>query len=133
MIELESWLKAYADRMEAAFGERLVLLGLQGSYRRGRSDRESDIDLVAVLNRVDVEELRRYRALVRELPRGKRPAASSRGRKSCGTGPGGDLYQLAGTCGCWRGERRPCSRLHGSGRAAGGPGRGGGAVSRGLP
>ena len=27
MIELESWLKAYADRMEAAFGERLVLLG----------------------------------------------------------------------------------------------------------
>lgn len=37
MIELESWLKAYADRMEAAFGERLVLLGLQGSYRRGEA------------------------------------------------------------------------------------------------
>lgn len=47
MIELESWLKAYADRMEAAFGERLVLLGLQGSYRRGEATEESDIDLVA--------------------------------------------------------------------------------------
>lgn len=39
MIELESWLKAYADRMEAAFGERLVLLGLQGSYRREKRPR----------------------------------------------------------------------------------------------
>ena len=67
MIELESWLKAYADRMEAAFGERLVLLGLQGSYRRGEATEESDIDLGAVLNRVDVEERRRYRALVLSL------------------------------------------------------------------
>ena len=104
MIELESWLKAYADRMEAAFGERLVLLGLQGSYRRGEATEESDIDLVAVLNRVDVEELRRYRALVRELPEGEKACGFIAGQEELRNWPRWDLYQLAGDVRVLRGR-----------------------------
>lgn len=104
MIELESWLKAYADRMEAAFGERLVLLGLQGSYRRGEATEESDIDLVAVLNRVDVEELRQYRALIREMPEGEKACGFIAGQEELRNRPRWDLYQLAGDMRVLRGR-----------------------------
>ena len=104
MIELESWLKAYADRMEAAFGERLVLLGLQGSYRRGEATEESDIDLVAVLNRVDVEELRQYRALIREMPEGEKACGFIAGQEELRNWPRWDLYQLAGDVRVLRGR-----------------------------
>lgn len=104
MIDLENWLAAYMARMEAAFGERITLLGLQGSYRRGEATEESDIDLVAVLDRVELEDLRRYRALIREMPEGEKACGFIAGVGELRGWPRWDLYQLAGDVRVLRGQ-----------------------------
>ena len=64
-------LYAYLDRLiaacKAAFGERLVYVGLQGSYLRGEATADSDIDVMIVLDRLAPKDLDAYQALLKGL------------------------------------------------------------------
>ncbi len=71
MIEITAWAEDFAQKLEGAFGPRLRFVGYQGSYGRGEATAESDIDMVTVLDAVGVEELSRYRELVRGMPSGE--------------------------------------------------------------
>lgn len=60
----------YIDKLTALlkndFGERLLYIGLQGSYLRGEATEKSDIDIMAVIDGLSVEDMKAYRnALVR--------------------------------------------------------------------
>jgi len=48
-------------RLKEAFGERLAYIGLQGSYLRKEETDHSDIDVMAVIDNLSVEDLRIYR------------------------------------------------------------------------
>lgn len=72
MIDAQTWVKEVLVRLQEAFGPRLVYLGLQGSYRRGEATANSDIDLVVLLDRVELEDLDTYRALVHAMPEGEK-------------------------------------------------------------
>lgn len=60
----------YTQRMERLlkekFGERLMYMGLQGSYLRGEATDTSDIDIVVVLDRLEICDMDAYREVVRE-------------------------------------------------------------------
>ena len=45
MFILEDYLEKLINECRTAYGERLVYLGLQGSYLRGEATEKSDIDL----------------------------------------------------------------------------------------
>ena len=47
-MELEQWLQAYLQMVQALFGERICCVGLQGSYGRGEAGADSDIDVVLI-------------------------------------------------------------------------------------
>lgn len=49
-MELEQWLQAYLQMVQALFGERICCVGLQGSYGRGEAGADSDIDIVLILD-----------------------------------------------------------------------------------
>ena len=68
MEDIKNWLEQYRRAVEAAFGERICFLGLQGSRARGEAGPDSDIDVVLVLDRLAPEDLARYRQAVAALP-----------------------------------------------------------------
>ncbi len=63
-----AWAADAAERLGKEFGERLVFVGLQGSRGRGEARAESDIDLVAVFDRVDADDLARFRSIISGMP-----------------------------------------------------------------
>lgn len=68
MLEIEGWMRRYQARMTAQFGQRIKLIGLQGSHARGEAAADSDIDAVLILDKVDMGDLADYRAAADSLP-----------------------------------------------------------------
>lgn len=93
-VEIDPWMAELEGRIKDTFGPRLLFLGLQGSYRRGEASAESDIDVVAVLDRLDAEDLPCYRALVRAMPHGALACGFLCGLAELLSWPKFDLLQL---------------------------------------
>ena len=54
--------------LRSAFGERLIYVGLQGSYLRGEATETSDIDPMVVIDQLSPKDLDAYRAIIDQLP-----------------------------------------------------------------
>jgi len=67
MIDHEEWMAELLGKLQSAFGDRLVFFGLQGSYLRGEAHEGSDIDAMTVLDELEPEDLKTYRAIVRTM------------------------------------------------------------------
>lgn len=72
MVDIDTWMEELSGKLKERFGPRLLFLGLQGSYGRGEAGEDSDIDVVAVLDRVGLADLNVYRAAVDEMPEGEK-------------------------------------------------------------
>ncbi|MEG1968257.1 MAG: nucleotidyltransferase domain-containing protein [Clostridia bacterium] len=68
MINLQEWLCAYQKAMNTAFGNRVLFIGLQGSYARGEATEKSDLDVVLILDRVTMADLNIYKKITATLP-----------------------------------------------------------------
>lgn len=68
LTDLNAWLRRFEAALRALFPGRVRFLGLQGSRSRGEETPDSDIDVVVVLDRLDAEDIRRYRAMLDTLP-----------------------------------------------------------------
>lgn len=64
MIHIEAYMQKLIERLRLQFGERLLYVGLQGSYLRGEATEDSDIDVMTVLDELSVSDLDAYRAVV---------------------------------------------------------------------
>lgn len=67
MFDLETYLKRLTEQCLANFGERLAYIGLQGSYMRGEAGSDSDIDIMAVIEKLTVEDMNSYRKILKGL------------------------------------------------------------------
>ena len=67
MFDLDSYLNALISSCRAAFGERLLYVGLQGSYLRGEAHENSDIDVMLILDRFSVRDMDRYREILKKI------------------------------------------------------------------
>lgn len=67
MFHAEEYLKALTKKLQAAFGDRLSYVGLQGSYLRGEAQEESDIDVMVVVKEITPDDLDAYRAVINTL------------------------------------------------------------------
>ena len=64
MIELDAYLERLISSCKAAFGDRLLYMGLQGSYMRGEANEDSDIDIMMILDRLSVADMDVYRGIL---------------------------------------------------------------------
>lgn len=94
MVDIKIWMEELADRLEERFGPRLLFLGLQGSYGRGEANEESDIDVVAVLDRAELSDLDAYRAIVRKMPEGEKACGFLCGAQELKNWPKYDLLAV---------------------------------------
>ena len=67
-LDEKAWMAQFCQAVKDEFGGRIVCIGLQGSRGRGEEREDSDIDMVVVLDRVELEDLDRYRRVVANLP-----------------------------------------------------------------
>ena len=67
-INIESWLETAVKNLKADFKENLLYAGLQGSYNRGEATPQSDIDLVVILEKLDFEEIKQYKNILKKMP-----------------------------------------------------------------
>lgn len=67
MVNIQAYLQALITALRRAYGERLVYVGLQGSYLRGEAGEDSDVDVMTVIEALSPSDLRRYRALLETL------------------------------------------------------------------
>lgn len=68
MVNIESYMQSLLGALRERFAERLLYVGLQGSYLRGEATENSDIDAVVLLDSLTVQDLAAYRAIVERLP-----------------------------------------------------------------
>ena len=66
MFDIESYISILTDKLKEKFGDRLIYVGLQGSYLRGEANENSDIDIMAVIDSLSVEDLNSYRQVLKE-------------------------------------------------------------------
>ncbi len=64
MFRIEEYIEGLTAELQACFGERLLYLGLQGSYLRGEATAGSDIDIMVILENMSVTDLEDYREIL---------------------------------------------------------------------
>ena len=56
MFDINAWLDIIIKKLQNEFEQRLLFVGLQGSYNRGEATQSSDIDLVVILDNLSFED-----------------------------------------------------------------------------
>lgn len=75
MIDINKYLNNLISECRSVFGERLLYIGLQGSYLRGEADEHSDIDVMVILESFSVKDMDAYREILLKI---------GNSEKSCG-------------------------------------------------
>ena len=67
MFDLDNYLNDLIYNCRADFKERLLYVGLQGSRLRGEANENSDIDIMVILDRFCVQDMDRYREILKKI------------------------------------------------------------------
>ncbi len=67
MFDLDEYLHSLISGCRSVFGDRLLYVGLQGSYMRGEATENSDIDIMIILDRFSVNDMDAYRRILKRI------------------------------------------------------------------
>ncbi len=68
MVNINLWMNSFSQILYDTFKERIWFVGLQGSYSRGEATEKSDIDVVVILDKFTVDDIKNYNAMLDKLP-----------------------------------------------------------------
>lgn len=63
-INIDQWMDEFSLKLKGVFGDRLLLVGIQGSRARNEARPGSDIDAVVVIDGLSPEDLKLYESIV---------------------------------------------------------------------
>lgn len=67
MLGIEDYMKNLVCALKETYCNRLIYVGLQGSYCRGEADDNSDIDIMVVLDNLQIEDMDIYKQIISKL------------------------------------------------------------------
>lgn len=67
-MNIFAWMRELIGKLQDAFGDRIVFVGLQGSRARGEAHEGNDIDAVVLLDSLRAEDLVMYRGVIEMMP-----------------------------------------------------------------
>lgn len=67
MIDIEKYISELTGFLNTKFCERLLYVGLQGSYLRGEANENSDIDIMVVIDELSTDDLAQYRNIIASM------------------------------------------------------------------
>lgn len=62
MLDINEYTSSLTSRLLDIFGDRLVYVGLQGSYLRVEADENSDVDIMTVIDELKPKDLENYKS-----------------------------------------------------------------------
>lgn len=71
-LNINVWLEEFRKKLVELFGGRLRFFGIQGSYGRGESSADSDIDVVVIVDGMTHYDLLAYRNMIDTRVRDKK-------------------------------------------------------------
>ena len=66
-FDLDEYLKSLISECRSEFGNRLLYIGLQGSYLRGEANENSDIDIMLLLDHLTMKDMDQYRIILEKI------------------------------------------------------------------
>ena len=94
MFDINAWLDIIIKKLQKEFEQRLLFVGLQGSYNRGEATQSSDIDLVVILDNLSFEDLKRYHSIINSMPDKDKSCGFISGREELQNWSKSDLFQF---------------------------------------
>ena len=94
MIDIEAWMNGFLQRLNEVFAGRGWFVGLQGSYGRGEATETSDIDVVAILDELRVEDIQAYQKMLDTLPHRELVCGFVSGKNEITNWEPSDLFQF---------------------------------------
>ena len=94
MIQIENWMEDFTAAVKSLFGNRVIFIGLQGSYGRGEAGENSDIDPVVILDTLSLEDLAGYDEMLSALPERDKICGFLSGRQVLVDWEKSDLFQF---------------------------------------
>lgn len=67
MIDINNWVNVICKKIESEFNQRIMFIGIQGSCGRGDATESSDIDMVVILDKLGIEDLKKYKNIVNSM------------------------------------------------------------------
>lgn len=93
-IDIKNWLNLAVQKLQENFPDRLVFIGLQGSYARDEATKDSDIDLVVILDKLDFKDLKIYRSIINNMPNNDMACGFISGKDELQRWSKADLFQF---------------------------------------
>jgi len=94
MINADKWMRELTDKLKDRFSDRLLFTGLQGSYRRGEANKDSDIDAVVILDTLSFGDLTAYREIIITMPDNDKACGFISGKQELLNWPKHELLQF---------------------------------------
>lgn len=67
MIIIDDYLEKLIEACQSAFADRLLYIGLQGSYLRGEAHENSDIDIMVIIDHFSIKDMNKYQAVLKSI------------------------------------------------------------------
>ena len=67
MFNVETYMQDITEALKRNFVDRLIYVGLQGSYLRGEATENSDIDVVVIIDKLSAKDLLLYKKIISEM------------------------------------------------------------------
>lgn len=93
-FNIDVWLNDVIDKLKTAFRERLIFIGLQGSYNRGEATSDSDIDLVVIIDELTFIDIEIYKNIIDKMPYRDKACGFFSGKKELQNWSRADLFQF---------------------------------------
>ena len=93
-LDIDLWMNGFCKEMKRAFGNRVEFIGLQGSHGRGEATCESDIDVVVILDKLAMEDLKRYEKIIAPMSHRDKICGFLSGKEEIGHWERSDLFQF---------------------------------------
>lgn len=94
-FDIKVWLSEISSKIQTVFGSRVLFIGYHGSYCRHEATESSDVDMVVILDKVMLDDLKNYQALVAAMPYSEKACGFIAGREELKAWPKADMFQLA--------------------------------------
>ncbi|MFD1174856.1 nucleotidyltransferase domain-containing protein [Paenibacillus puldeungensis] len=93
-FSIEDWIDELVSKIKDEFGDRVAFIGLQGSYQRKEASDSSDIDIVMILDELAMSDLKKYRAIISQMPYKEKACGFISGRNEILCWEKSDLFQF---------------------------------------
>ncbi len=67
MIDIEIYTQKLISECKRIYGDRLIYVGLQGSYMRGEAGENSDLDIMIIIENFSIQDMDAYREMLKQI------------------------------------------------------------------